>query len=191
MIADTIVRNVIDSKKSNIKCWGLHRRWPPDDIGHEFTAQLYISKETSDEIDNLVMNNRMFRLIRDELEYTVECNKSTEFSVITDKYWPISIQESWPWFIQGICETLLRMITCTKKNTLQTYSMQELPREKSNLEDLYKEIENEINKIWTKEGYWPFLHHLNAIFGYTPIQVDTEQYVGPIIFCKSQSNSSI
>ena len=37
--------------------------------------------------------------------------------------------------------------------------------------NLYRNVNDSIDKIWIKDGQHAFLHHLNAIFGYEPVYI--------------------
>jgi hypothetical protein len=43
------------------------------------------------------------------------------------------------------------------------------PNDVAAIDKVYVEVDNRINVLWQSSGSGPFLHHLNAVFGGTPI----------------------
>jgi len=84
--------------------------------------------------------------------------------------WLPALKKSWPYFSMGVSQTWLHLIDEISRE-------ESGGREFSTPEEmlkLYKEVdETIIQQYWFTEGCHIYLHHINAIFGYGPILVDT------------------
>ncbi len=58
-------------------------------------------------------------------------------------------------------------------------------RDFDELVDDYDNVDEAIGEIWQSEGQHAFLHHLNALFGYEPMQLQVETN-----FCFSSQGST-
>ena len=83
-----------------------------------------------------------------------------------DGSWNREIQKSWPYFIQGVSESILKMIEAIIDDLDTSIVFDNL----LNIEDFYKGVSERLDCLWLNQGGHAFLHHLNALFGYKPIK---------------------
>jgi hypothetical protein len=84
--------------------------------------------------------------------------------------WPQEIRRSWPAFIAGVSRTWLDLIE-EAVTTMGNVDGGELDA----ILDLYMKAEERVNVLWQQCGRHAFLHHLNAVFGYIPVLLDSNQ----------------
>ena len=76
------------------------------------------------------------------------------------------IRDTWPYFAQGFCEYLIRLIDVLRG--IDKASLIQKPV--SDIVALYKDIHKRIDDMWFKNGVHAFLHHVHLIFGVPPGQ---------------------
>ncbi len=83
----------------------------------------------------------------------------------SDPSWSPPLQKAWPYFIMGVSQTWLDLIA--------RYAGDEgkRPMTVTDMLAFYHEIGQQVDETWKKEGGHAFLHHLNAIFGYGPVNL--------------------
>ncbi len=84
----------------------------------------------------------------------------------SDPNWSPDLQKAWPYFVMGASETWLRLIELHVQPVPGSARCKSL----QDLQALYAAANDSIDRLWQKEGSHAFLHHLNAIFGYVPVQ---------------------
>jgi len=87
----------------------------------------------------------------------------------SDRSWSSAIQKSWPFYIMGVSEMWLNLVSEVALETSRaggktSASVDEQLR-------FYEQVNASIDRMWKEEGQHAFLHHLNAIFGYEPLTV--------------------
>jgi hypothetical protein len=85
----------------------------------------------------------------------------------SDGHWSPPIRKSWPFFIMGVCQMWISLITEITDLIVPGRKPSSLPK----ILALYQKVNDAINKSWRDEGCHAMLHHLNAIFGYEPVLV--------------------
>lgn len=167
-IIDTIVREVISQKKSEIVFWRMHRRWFVDEHGHELTFDCFTNEEASNEIERLIKDSDAFKVLQKNkllVEVLERIPGGAEIHGLTDKEsWPECLKKSWTYYINGCCEMFLRLIENIKGG-------ESVPTDIQNAEQFYIKVNNELIRIWQSFGCNAFFHHLNAIFGYQPLLI--------------------
>ena len=91
----------------------------------------------------------------------------------SDSKWSPVVQKNWPYFIMGVSQMWLNMITgvaAELPDRTPYYSVKEL-------EAFYQEVNTRLTKIWQQEGRHAYLHHLNALFGYKPLIYYEKRYM--------------
>jgi hypothetical protein len=91
--------------------------------------------------------------------------KRAGIEATSDPNWSPILQKAWPYFIMGVSQTWLDLIARYagdggKKPMTVTEALA-----------FYREIGLQVDATWKKEGGHAFLHHLNAIFGYGPVDL--------------------
>jgi hypothetical protein len=67
----------------------------------------------------------------------------------------------------GVSETWLRLIDEQVRDAAAADAAPSLPR----LLERYRRANEAVTGIWEGEGHHAFLHHLNALFGYVPVDL--------------------
>ena len=86
---------------------------------------------------------------------------------VSDKSWPTIIQKSWPYFIMGVSQTWLGMISQKADELGEDVSGATLYA----YEKLYRRVAESVDEMWRHDGRHAFFHHLNALFGYKPLVI--------------------
>ncbi|MGD8961747.1 MAG: hypothetical protein PVF29_13240 [Desulfobacterales bacterium] len=171
LIADKIIGPVLVQYKDNIDLWRFHRRAVRDEIGHQFSFIFYASAETAYQVFTKIRANELLaemiitgvvvqerydepnQIIRPRIEDT------------SDASWPAAIQRSWPYYIMGVSQMWLNLISETLAEMPKFYG----PLSLQENEQQYKKIDAAIGDLWEQNGQHAFLHHLGGLFGYKPI----------------------
>jgi len=104
----------------------------------------------------LEQNNILLNKLNDSPGSNIEATSDTN--------WPIELQKSWPYYIMGVSEMLLNMIEQLKKLEAEFDN-----NDIKSIESHYTELNNKLNSVWRNDGSHAFLHHINALFSYSPI----------------------
>lgn len=172
-LADQLFAPVISQFPSSVNLWRFHRRAVRDQTGHEFTLWFYANAENAQTIYQEV--NERFNFLnslgqqgikRVELS-DINDPKYAGISAISDPGWYIEIQNSWPYFINGVSRSWLSMIQQLSRSKL---AQLELPTF-DNLVEIYKDLETNMNAMWRNQGAHAYIHHLSAMFGYKEVIV--------------------
>ena len=94
--------------------------------------------------------------------------RSSSIEDTSDINWSPKLQRNWPSYIMGASSLWLGLID--EHVTLGSES----PKNISLLLKRYKTAQERITKIWREESQHALLHHLNAIFGYSPMLLRKE-----------------
>jgi len=174
-IFDTIVRQILMENRKKISLWRVHRRAKRDQEGHQFTFLCYSQDKTAQLINKkIISSSTLIKLKNAKLlekyfweEEEREKNNKTNIEDTSDKDWPIEIQRSWPFFIMGVSEMLLKLIEQIKENT----QLPDLSIPINSIESYYIKLNDKLSNIWLNNGQHAFFHHINALFGYVPLLV--------------------
>ena len=85
----------------------------------------------------------------------------------SDAKWPQEIQNSWPYYIMGVSQSWLALIR-------EFTSQQPLDVRSTSLDEIieyYAGVTVDLDQYWAEVGGHAYIHHLNALFGYRPVQV--------------------
>ena len=162
-IIDVLFRQILYIHKERINLWRFHRRWNDDKTGHQLTLFCYINERGAKGIDTIIKNSKALKLIKTNrnLKRYFYKNYGNNIESTCDKKWVNEIQQTWPYFINGMSEMILRMIQLVKENTVREID--------DDVESFYIRVNKRLIKIWRKEGRHAFFHHISALFGYDPI----------------------
>jgi hypothetical protein len=173
LIADKIIAPVLSEHNEILTLWRFHRRAARDQEGHQFSFTFYASPSTAEQVFSDLKSSSLLKkmkhaglIIKDIYDDTNRITAS-EISDTSDGNWAPVIKKSWPYFIMGVCQMWL---------TLVTEVADDLPDIKQNaaLSKLilrYRQINETVKSLWREQGSHALLHHLNAIFGYEPVLV--------------------
>jgi hypothetical protein len=172
LLAHRVISPVLHQFRRDISLWRFHRRAARDAAGHQFSFIFYASPATAGRAFQRIRNDRILEelkktgeIINDHYDSTAKIAKP-HVEDTSDRSWSPTLQKAWPYFIMGASETWLDLID----QKVREAAAGEAPRSQSDLKALYSEVNQSIDEIWQTEGSHAFLHHLNAIFGYTPVR---------------------
>jgi hypothetical protein len=172
LIAQEIIAPVLDQYSKEIFLWRFHRRAARDTEGHQFSFTFYSSPETAKQIFNILRSsivlNKLKRsgLIIKDIYDNLGKIIAPDIKDTSDGNWALPVRKSWPFFIMGVCQMWLSLIT-------EIY--EGIPRQKKSslkkMQESYRQVNETINTLWREQGCHAMLHHLNAVFNYEPILV--------------------
>jgi len=170
LIAHKIVAPVFLQYKDRIYLWRFHRRATRDGAGHQFSFIFYASAQTAYQVFDTLRSNALLtemaytgRVIEEVYDNPDRITKP-RIKDTSDPNWPSLIQKSWPYYIKGVSQMWLNLIT----ETVANMPTPDAPLSIDEYEELYKEVNATITSLWENNGRHAFLHHLNALFGYKP-----------------------
>ncbi len=180
LVLDTLVRDVINKRRSSIRLWRVHRRaarteesGKPDQVGHQFSLMVFTSEAVANEIDSEVLGHSV-KVGMDDCgllcQYLMETDEREDVfqpSGTSATAWSSELQKSWPYYIHGASEMLLDLAVHCKAG-------EQAPGFDSGLDrvtDFYQRLHEQLCGVWQQEGHQAFLHQLNGLFGYVPVMV--------------------
>jgi len=168
LLMQEIVGPVLEKNKKDIELWRIHRRANNDKAGHQFTFWIYTKKKLADKIYTDIKTNSLLEQLQTEgyIEKVFYSNNLDKpfISDTSDKRWSMNVQISWTKFIQGVCEMWYD----------QGKILSNANRPDNDLNKLiayYKEVNELINLEWHYGASHAYFHHLNAIYGYVPVNI--------------------
>ncbi len=171
LIAHRIVSPVLDRYRQNIVLWRFHRRAARDEAGHRFSfiffttpanaRKIYAEIGSSAVLDQLQAEGVILKVSFDD----TGAIKRAGVGATSDPNWSAPLQKAWPYFIMGVSQTWLDLIArYAEDGRKKPASTAEMPA-------FYDEVGRQVESTWKKEGGHAFLHHLNALFGYGPVNL--------------------
>jgi len=171
-IALQIFKPILDGNPE-ISLWRFHRRAGEDAAGQAFSFIFFTSREDAEHIYQEVANLPLTRELVaqhyiDQVTYYGTNDKlRPNIEDTSDTHWPSELQKSWPFFIMGVSQTWLSLV--------EQYFVELQPSgERTTLakqDEIFKQINDKIDKLWESNGSHAFLHHLNALFGYQELYI--------------------
>lgn len=171
LIAHRIIAPVLEQSKESIRLWRFHRRAARDQAGHQFSFIFYASAERAYQIFDELRSNDLLAEMKSAGIITADAYDTSEkigkplISDTSDPNWPAALRKSWPYYIMGVSQMWLQLIS----ETLADRPSPDAALSLAENEQLYKEANAIITSLWEVNGQHAFLHHLNALFGYHPI----------------------
>ena len=172
ILAHRVLSPMIAQYKDTIGLWRFHRRALRDQAGHQFSFLFYSTSQTAKRVFNQVNSDSFLEemkangiVMQDLYDDTISVARP-HLEDTSDRRWSLPVQRSWPYYIMGVSEMWLHMISeivDLKPADARPQSLQECLV-------FYKKVEESITEAWRKEGRHAFLHHLNAIFGYEALK---------------------
>lgn len=171
LIAHQIIKPVLIRYGNEIVLWRFHRRAVRDSAGDQFSFIFYTTAQNARKIYAAIGSNPVLgQLLAKGLIVQVitdDTNKITRPKIedTSDPNWSKPLQKAWPFFIMGASQTWLDLISQYAGRA------KERPRSLNERVSFYQKIDQKVDATWTKEGGHAFLHHLDALFGYGPLDV--------------------
>jgi hypothetical protein len=177
LIAHQVVKPVLNRYRKDIVLWRFHRRAGRDETGHRFSFIFYTTAPNARKIYAAIGSSPVLRQLKakglvDKVT-TDDTNRigKPEIQDTSDPAWSLPLQKAWPWFIMGVSETWLDLLS------RYADAARDKPRSLSEMQAFYHKMDRKVEAAWKNEGGHAFLHHLNAIFGYGPLNVDVHRKV--------------
>lgn len=172
ILAHKVLTPVIAQYKEAIGLWRFHRRALRDQAGHQFAFIFYSSPQIARQIFDQLNSDPFLEemkaggiLIQAHYDDTTFVARP-HLEDTSDRRWSLPVQRSWPYYIMGVSQMWLHMISEIVElhpSEVRLYSLQDYLA-------FYKKVEESVTAAWKKEGRHAYLHHLNAIFGYEPLR---------------------
>jgi hypothetical protein len=173
LLAHRVAAPALERERNALALWRFHRRAADDATGHAFSTLTFAAPAVNARLCRDIESDRLVAaLIAGGVLERVECEgfgpeKGGLVEATSDPRWSPELQRSWPYFIMGASQTWLRLI--------DEYARQALPAGGAQPVDetlaVYEQVNRAVTRTWQQEGHHAFLHHLNALFGYAPIDV--------------------
>ncbi len=174
ILAHRVVRPVLRQYRAGIDLWRFHRRAGRDSSGHQFSFIFYANPATADRIYRAVRSNPDLAdmkssgmIVRDNYDDT-RLTERPGIDDTSDKSWSEPVRKAWPYFIMGVSETWLDLISQFAAKQFKGNA----PSSVDDLDESYRQVHQAVEEAWRKEGCHAFLHHLNAVFGYEPLVIN-------------------
>lgn len=173
MLAHAVVKPVLDEYQEKINLWRFHRRSADDIYRHKFAFIFYCKKDLAKRIvanfeSDLVLKSIVLKkLVEDTFPSKIEDSDiDEEIRDTADPNWPVPIKRSWPYFAMGLSQAWLDLIDSI---TFGKIALDLTNPEKTY--NRYKDVDEEVTKIWQTQGQHIFFHHVSAMFGYEKLWI--------------------
>ena len=173
LLAHRVVGPVLGRFADRVALWRFHRRAVRDRIGHQFSFLFYSDAATAARLlaalgdDALLSALEAHGRVRRAVFSDPKQNLQPGVADTGDRSWSEPVRRTWPHFIMGASRMWLGLIEASAAAAGPPPPAEDLER----LEDFYRRIDDRVSDIWRQEGGHALLHHLNAIFGYRPLEV--------------------
>ncbi len=170
-LAHQVILPLLEKNKNEIHLWRFHRRARRDRAGRQFTFYFYSTPRMAQQIydalqSNPILINTLSAGVIDEIIYDNPAKIiRPNIDDTSDKNWPLSIQKTWPYYINGVSQMWLNLVTEIAARDLQDNH----PTSIEDIESFYRQVDETVTELWQENGRHAFLHHLNAVFGYEPL----------------------
>lgn len=178
LIANEIVKPVLEKQREDIPLWRFHRRANRDAAGHQFSFIFYASPGTAQKVYDALRSSEIaakFQYTGDILHTGFDDTKAPSKPALqdtSDPSWSKDLQKSWPWFIMGSSETWLALIG---QAALEVGASSLSDTEE--MKQCYIKVNERVTEQWREEAAHAFVHHLNALFGYEPFKVPQDRLI--------------
>ena len=172
IIAHQIINPVLEKHNEKIKLWRFHRRAADDSTGHQFSFIFYAKQEDAQKIFQQIHSNPLSaQLLKENIVEKIKTGntnkpKHPKIEDTSDKNWSVAIQKSWPYYIMGVSVLWLDLLN---QEAIQEKFDSSLSIQKQQIQ--YKNMNDTITQQWESQGKHAYFHHINAIFGYAPLNV--------------------
>lgn len=171
LLADQIVAPLLREHGARVSLWRLHRRAAADAAGHQFSLIFRTDAATAEALFAAIRASPLrARLVeRGYLRELVTqcfggpCDGAP--GATSDRRWDPRLAAAWPYFIMGVSAHWLALIGEVGA---------QLPPAADGVDAQlarYEQIQAQVTALWQRQGEHAYLHHLNALFGYEPMQI--------------------
>jgi len=172
IVAHEIIAPLLTRYSAEIVLWRFHRRAVHDGAGHQFSFIFYSTPATARKIYADIGSDRVVKELRKSGELIALKRDDTaqprraSIAGTSDHHWPAPIKNSWPYFIMGVSLMWLDLL----EQTVDPHKLRSRPGVRGRL-NYYREVEEKITRLWKQSGRHAFFHHINAIYGYEPLEL--------------------
>ena len=176
LLAHRIAGPLLQRQRAALVLWRFHRRAADDAAGHSLSVLTYAAPATNDALCRALREDPLtVAMLRAGVLDKITCEgfgaeRGHLVEATSDTHWSPALQRSWPFYIQGVSEMWLRLL----EEHAQALGGANRAHDLDALLAFYQRVNEAVTATWQKEGQHAFLHHLNALFGYEPIDI-TEQ----------------
>jgi len=171
LLAHAVIKPVLINNNHEIPLWRFHRRANDDATGHEFTFYFYTDEQTASNIESELKSNRILQLATKEGLITKFASqiaggkKAEQIEGLSDNHWSATLQRAWPTYAMGSSALWLNLVSeAVGNDDVRASSTKDLL-------STYEVANKKVTKVWHDEASHALLHHLNAIFGYEPLNL--------------------
>lgn len=167
-IAADLLAPLIQQHHAELELWRVHRRAAKDDAGYTFSFIFYTSAQTAAKVyaeinaNPLIAELKQRGLLDAVLQDELKQNSKPTIADTSDPKWPMSIRQTWPYFIMGASQMWLALVKELNKE------LQNIPEPQQK----YQLLQARITDLWRKNGQHAWLHHLSALYGYSPLEIE-------------------
>ncbi|MFC1681422.1 hypothetical protein ACFL1S_06535 [Pseudomonadota bacterium] len=172
IVAHEVVAPLLVRYSDEIELWRFHRRASTDEAGHQFSFIFYATPDaahsifedigTTPVVEGLLDSGDLLKLLLDDPARP----RRASIAGTSDPNWPESIQNSWPYFIMGVSLMWLDLL----EQLVDPDEIASQPDISLRL-DYYREVSEELTTLWKRVGRHALFHHINAIYGYEPLEL--------------------
>lgn len=172
LLAHQIIYPVLKDHGNKIALWRFHRRAGKDAAGHQFSFIFYCKPKTAEMINSQINSRDLLTSLEQSGELMhihfqpTDKIKKTAIEATSDSNWSIAMQKAWPYYIMGVSRMWLLLV--------DHFALDIHPPGTNSVKDLidfYKKANTKMIAVWQDEGRHALLHHLNALFGYHPLNL--------------------
>ena len=167
LLGGEVVAPLFEQHPGDILIWRIHRRAPRDEHGHVFSLVFYSSAAGAQRVYGAIDANPVLaQLLRDgqvsKVRFDdVERIKRPGVADTSDRNWPAVVQHTWPALAMGASRMWLDSVSLLAAEQADDVD----------LEQRYRQVNEEIGRLWAEQGQHAVLHHLSAIYAYEPILI--------------------
>ncbi len=171
MLADLVVRPVLERRQADIALWRFHRRAARDAAGHQFSFIFYASPATARSVFEDVSSSPALGLARAAGRVTAVLQDDPLHpsrpapADTSDPAWSAALRSAWPDYLMGASRMWLALVSQHAAPPPAS------PASFEEMDAAYARADAAVTVVWRDEGRHAFLHHLNALFGYEPLQM--------------------
>jgi hypothetical protein len=172
LLAHRLIAPILQSHQNEILVWRFHRRAGRDGGGHQFSFLFYAPSQTAKQMmEEIRLNHLLEELERQGAVEKVlfddpQRDDQPQIQDTSDPNWSPAVQKAWPYYIMGVSQMWLSLI----EEHAQSLAKEAPEAITGDLQAFYAKINEKMTATWENEGRHAFLHHLNALFGYSAMK---------------------
>ena len=180
LLVNEVFRPVLKEFWDGLYLWRFHRQFrswdegmreePPAKPIHQFKFKFYTTQACFVSIEKrLAKALKPLKKAKLILGYETEKSPDSGARIGSDRDtgWDYDIKVVWPYFIHGVSLAWYQLILAQIEHTEEGAFKEGWQKESLERRlQVYRSVKKQLTTLWTREGNGPFLHHMNALFGY-------------------------